>query len=153
MSGNDDQDAYDRTAPYTDIADPEQRREIARVLDYLDEHERVKIVTRQSRILPGGSPCTPNIILATDRKVIIRNPTMLGLRENIEYYPYDSITMVKLGQGRFSSKIVITAPGMATTSRPGPGESWQQDDDGIIHAIPRNAAREIVRLIRTGKKK
>ena len=46
---------------------------------------------------PGGSVlATPNIVFATDKRVLIRNPTMLGMRENIEDIPYDKMTSVKL---------------------------------------------------------
>jgi hypothetical protein len=43
----------------------------------LNPDEKVLLVARQSRIKPGGSLHTPNIIYATDRRIIIRDPYML----------------------------------------------------------------------------
>ena len=31
-------------------------------------------------------------MFVTDRRLLVRNPKMLGLSENIEDYPYDQIT-------------------------------------------------------------
>src|SRR5688500_19704182 len=65
----------------------------------------------------GSALATPNIVFATDKRVIIRNPTMLGMRENIEDIPYDKMTSVKLEKGVFSSTILIRAPGLSEMSR------------------------------------
>ena len=62
----------------------------------LNSDERVLLVAKQSRIKPRGSYMTPNIIYATDRRIIIRDPYLLGLKENIVDIPYDIITTVKL---------------------------------------------------------
>jgi len=40
----------------------------------LNPYERVLLVARQSRIKPGGFHFTPNIIYATDRRIILRDP-------------------------------------------------------------------------------
>lgn len=54
------------------------------------------LVAKQSRMKPGGSvTATPNVIFATDRRVIIWNPTMLDMRENIDDISYDKIISVK----------------------------------------------------------
>ena len=137
---------------HTDIGYEPERREILRVMHLLDEGEKVLIVATQSRYLPGGSVITtPNTVFATDKKLIIRNPTMLGLRESVEYFPYKKITYAKLEQGRFSSTIVITAPGMGTAARlsrsSGLG-AYGRQEDGMIDAIPTAKAVEILSLIR-----
>jgi hypothetical protein len=49
----------------------------------LNPDEKVLLVARQSRIKPGGSLHTPNIIYTTDRRIIIRDPYMLGIKENV----------------------------------------------------------------------
>jgi hypothetical protein len=48
----------------------------------LNANEEVFVVARQSRLKPGGSKLTPNVVFATDRRIIIRDPSMLGLRED-----------------------------------------------------------------------
>ncbi len=125
---------------YTHIEDPKQIEEIRKIVHMLDEGEHIRIVARQHRFFPGGSPITPNIIFSTDRKIIIRNPMLFGWREHVEYYPYKKITTTNLVQGRFTSSIEITAPGMAT--------SLGINRIGIINAIPKEDAKEIISMIR-----
>ena len=70
-----------------EVISSEELDEIKKIEDRLDSDEQVIIVARQSRFKPGGSlVTTPNIIFATSKRLILRNPTMLGLRENIEDY-------------------------------------------------------------------
>ena len=64
-----------------------EQEEIKRVEQMLEAAETIKTVARQSRIMPGGSLVTPNIIFATNKRLIIRDPTMLGLRAGIELIP------------------------------------------------------------------
>ena len=102
----------------TDITDKDELGEIRRIANRLDEDEKVCFVAKQSRMKPGGSAfATPTIVFATDKRIIIRNPTMLGMRENIEDIPYGKITSVKLEKGVFSSTIVIRAPGLSELGR------------------------------------
>ena len=96
-----------------------EKEEVQKIADMLNEGEKVLCVARQARAKPGGSMTTPNTIFATDRRLIIRNPTMLGMRENVEDYYYDKITNIKVEKGVFSSTLVITAPGMGTAARTG----------------------------------
>jgi hypothetical protein len=135
-----------------EVSDKEELAEIYKIKDRLDSDEKVHIVARQSRIKPGSSiVVTPNIVFATDRRIIIRNPTMLGLRENFEDYSYDKITNIKLERGIFSSTLVITAPGMGTSARTGLSEglvAWGRGEDGMIDAIPKEKAELILKLVR-----
>jgi hypothetical protein len=47
----------------------------------LNPNEEVFVVARQSRLKPDGS--ASNIVFGTDRRIIIKDPTMLGLLENV----------------------------------------------------------------------
>ena len=49
----------------------------------LNPDEKILLVAKQSRIKLGGSVHTPNLIYARDRRSIIRDPYMLGIRENV----------------------------------------------------------------------
>jgi hypothetical protein len=49
----------------------------------------VFVVAKQSRLRAGGSAFTPNIVFGTDRGIIIKDPTMLGMSENTVDIPYD----------------------------------------------------------------
>jgi hypothetical protein len=59
------------------------------------------LLLRQSRLKPGGSKFTPNVIFATDRRIIIKDPSMFGLREDIVDISYDMISSVRIDQGVF----------------------------------------------------
>lgn len=76
----------------------------------LSPYENVLLVARQSRVLPGGSYVTPNIIYATTQRIILRDPYMWGMKENIIDIPYDVITSVKLEKRLFTSVIGFEAP-------------------------------------------
>jgi hypothetical protein len=92
----------------------EEMDEVKKIQGNLEADEQVLLVARQSRFRPGGSVATPNIIFAIDRKLIIRNPTMLGLRESIETIPYSEITAIEFQKGVFSSEVRVTAPGLTS---------------------------------------
>ncbi|HYX55792.1 MAG TPA: PH domain-containing protein [Nitrososphaeraceae archaeon] len=89
----------------THLIDVGDLDEINKITEMLNPDERVLLVARQSRLKPGGSHFTPNIIYATDRRIIIRDPYMLGIKENVIDIPYDIITSIKLEKGLLSSTI------------------------------------------------
>jgi hypothetical protein len=123
--------------------------EVKKVKKFLDPDEKVLAVVRQSRIAPGGSGVTPNTIFATDRKLLIRSPTMLGLKEEVLQIPYRDITAVNLEKGIFSSEVSIMAPGLTSdiskflkpTKKGMPG----------ITAVPTDEAIKLVKIIEQGK--
>ena len=138
----------------TDITDKDELEEIRRIANRLDQDEKVRFVAKQSRMKPGGSAlATPNIVFATDKRIIIRNPTMLGMRENIEYIPYDKMTSVKLEKGVFSSTILIRAPGLSEMSRVSKHSgliAWGRGEDGQIDALPKDKGEQLFTVIREG---
>lgn len=138
----------------TDITNKDELEEIRRIANRLDQDEKVRLVAKQSRMKPGGSAlATPNIVFATDKRVIIRNPTMLGMRENIEDIPYDKITSVKLEKGVFSSTVLIRAPGLSEMSRVSKQSgliAWGRGEDGQIDALPRDKGEQLFTIIREG---
>ena len=98
----------------------------------LDQDESVEIVAKQSKFRPGGSAVTPNTIFVTNKRVIIRNPTMLGAREKVDAISFNQITSIQLGKGVFSSTIKLRAYG------------YEED----IEAIPKDKAEKIVEHIK-----
>src|SRR5215207_487303 len=136
--------------PFTDRDDLE---EINKISEMLNPDERVLLVARQSRIKPGGSHFTPNIIYATDRRIIVRDPYMLGIKENIVDIPYDIITSIKLEKGLLSSTIRFKASGLMSSTRLGMMDSiieGEDDQTGIIEAIPKDKAEDSLEIIRSG---
>jgi hypothetical protein len=113
----------------------------------------VIIVARQSRILPGGSYVTPNTIYATEKRLIIRDPYMLGIKENLIDIPYDVVTSIKLEKGLFSSTIRFEAPALVGSKRLGMIHGMihgNNDHEGVIQAIPKAKAEDLIEVIRFG---
>ena len=131
----------------------DDREEIEKIREHLDSDDEVLIVAKQSKFKPGGAIIAGgNTIFATNKKIIIRNPTMLGLRESVEEIPYDQITSVKLEKGMFSSTIVIRSPGLSEMTRMGRSSgliAWGRGEEGSIDAIPKDKAEKIVQIIKT----
>jgi hypothetical protein len=101
--------------------------------------------------MPGGSILTPNTVIATDKRVIIRDPYMLGLKSDLIDIPYDVITSVKLQKGVFTSTILFKAPTMVNKSKLGLMDeniSGEDDQDGVIEALSKHKAEELLEIIR-----
>ena len=77
----------------------DDQEEISKIASRLDKNETVVIVAKQSRLKPGGSKMTPDTIFVTDKRVIIRNPSMMGMRENFWSITYDKISSIDLEKG------------------------------------------------------
>jgi Bacterial PH domain/Short C-terminal domain len=136
--------------PFTDNDDLD---DISKITEMLNPDEKVLLVARQSRIKPGGSHFTPNIIYATDRRIIVRDPYMLGIKENVVDIPYDIITSIKLEKGLLSSTIRFKAPGLMSSTKLGMMDSivnGEDDQGGVIEAIPKNKAEDLLEIIRSG---
>jgi hypothetical protein len=122
----------------------------------LNPDERILLVAVQSRIRPGGSLFTPNQIYSTDRRIIIRDPYMLGIKENIIDIPYDIITSLKLEKGLLSSTIRFKAPGLVSPTKMSMMDSIADGKDndlgGIIQAIPKSKAEDLLEIIRSRMK-
>ena len=135
----------------TEITDESALNEIEKIAERLDEGEKVLEVAKQSKLKPGGANFSPNTVFATDRRLIIRNPTMFGARQNIEDFEYDNLTNIKLEKGLFSSTLVITAPGMGTAARNSTMSGllpWGRNEDGSIDGIPKDKAENILKIVR-----
>lgn len=106
--------------------------QIQKIKHRLDNDEKVEIIARQSKHRPGGSITGRDTIFITDKRIIIRDPSLLGARENFVSVTYDKITSIELDKGVFSSKIVIRAPGF--------------DED--MESIPKKFAEQIVEYVK-----
>jgi hypothetical protein len=130
-------------------------KDASKISKMLNPDERILLVAVQSRIKPGGSLFTPNEIYATDRRIIIRDPYMLGIKENIVDIPYDIITSLKLEKGLLSSTIRFKAPGLVSPTKMGMMDSIadggkDNDPGGVIQAIPKSKAKDLLQIIRSG---
>jgi hypothetical protein len=135
----------------TDITDDQELKEIEKIEKILNSDEKVLLVARQSRLMPGGSAVTPDNVIATDRRVIIRDPYMLGLKAELIDIPYDVITSVKLQKGVFTSTILFKAPTLLNKSKLGlldENIGGEDDQEGVIEALPKDKAEELLEIIR-----
>lgn len=139
----------------TDITDKDELSEIQKIGNMLNPNEKVLLVARQSRFLPGGSALTPNIVIATDRRIIIRDPYVLGLKSEIVDIPFDVITSVKLLKGVLTSTILFKAPALVNQSKLGLLDEdieGEHDQGGVIQALPKGKAEDLLEIIRRGIK-
>ena len=138
---------------YARVTDGDESNEVQKISKMLGPDEMVLLVARQSRFLPGGSVLTPNIVIATDRRIILRDPYMLGIKSELVDIPYDVITSVKLMKGVFTSTILFTAPSLVNQSRLGllnEDIGGEEDQGGIIEAISKDKAERLLEIIRRG---
>jgi hypothetical protein len=135
------------------LLDEGDLEDVDKIADMLNPNEKVLLVARQSKIKPGGSYLTPNTIYATDRRIIIRDPYMLGIKANVVDIPYDIITSLKLEKGLLSSTIRFKAVGLMSSTKLGMMDSiieGEDDQTGLIEAIPKDKAEDLLEIIRSG---
>jgi len=69
-------------------------------------------------VKPGvAAVINPNTVFVTDKRILIRIPTCMGLGENIEEYFYKQITNIKLEKGMFSPSLLFHIPGKTEISK------------------------------------
>lgn len=71
----------------------------------LDINEKVLLVITQSKVRLVGLPFTSYVIYATDRRIIIRDISLHGLKENTIGLPYTIITDINHKEGLISACI------------------------------------------------
>ena len=97
----------------TDITDKNELEEIQRIANRLVKDEKVIFVARQSRFKPGGSKGSPATFFVTSQRLIVRNPSIMGMREDFSSVNYDKISSLNVKKGFFSSTLKIMAEGFA----------------------------------------
>src|SRR5660397_259608 len=102
----------------------------------LAEGEKILIIAEQSRTLPGGSLFTPNTILVTNRRVLFKDPELLGLKANIIDMNYRDISNVRLKRGIFSTEIYLA--------------SRFEGKDIVLPAVDKNVAQRVISTIQSG---
>ena len=102
----------------------------------LAEGEKILIIAEQSRTLPGGSLFTPNTILVTNKRVLFKDPELLGLKANIIDMNYRDISNVRLRRGIFSTEIYLT--------------SRFEGRDIVLQAVDKDVAQRVISTIQSG---
>ena len=131
--GKDATRRYIKGSYHTTISDTRKLAEIEKIADRLEPEEEVLLVTRQTKnpLKSGHSMFTPNTVIVTDRKIILRDPSALGLRQNLESFRFDSIVDLKLERGVFSASISVNVAGLGFSR---------------IDAISKDDAEQILRI-------
>ena len=125
----------------TKITNIEKLVEIDKVKDKLDDNEEILLVTTQTKnpLKYGGSMFTPNTLIVTDKKLILRNPSALGLRQKLEIFQYDSIVDMKLEQGVLSSALDINVHGLGYSRI----DAISKEDADIIQRMVQESIKKI----------
>ena len=99
----------------------------------LEPDENVLLAAQQAR---STNLINPDTIFVTTQRLLIRKPTSLGLRKNIEDYRFADIANVKLHKGIVRSSILLKVRFLS--------------DDLEIDNISKEAADKLVQLIQQG---
>ncbi len=96
-----------------------EQKGIEKISDKLEPDEKVLQVAIQITRRPGGSfnGGGSNIFFITSLRIIIYNPSLFGVRKDIETFSFDSIVDVRLQKGVFSSSISLIIPGLTEMSK------------------------------------
>ncbi len=88
--------------------------EMAKQRNALWSEETVMVTATQKTVAPGGSFLTPATVLATDKRIIIINRPLLGIRNEYEAIPYDRIASIRYERGVITSSIFLMLTGNTT---------------------------------------
>ena len=99
----------------------------------LEPDEKVLLAAQQAR---STNLINPDTIFVTTQRLLIRKPTSLGLRKNIEDYRFADIANVKLHKGIVRSSILLKVRFLS--------------DDLEIDNISKEAGDKLVQLIQQG---
>jgi hypothetical protein len=106
------------------------------IKNILMDNEEILCVARQSRIMPGGSLTTPNAIYATNKRLIFRDPKLLGLKTDYDDVDYRDVSNIRMKKGLFTTQIFL--------------KSRILSDAIMIPAVDKNDAEQINQIIRKG---
>jgi hypothetical protein len=132
------------------IKDENELYRITEISSVLDVDEKVLLVS-QSKMRLLGLPFTYYVIYATDRRLIIRDISLHGLKERTTGIPYSAITDVSRNEGLFSSCIRLRMSRILEDSALLPQDQYdntEQKIDCIIEHIPKGKAHDLVKIVR-----
>ena len=132
----------------------ENSNEIKKIRKYLDSDERILYVTRKNKKeekKQKDSTLDVNLILATDKRILITSNTGFGSKNLIRDMPFDSISSIKLQEGTLSSSIVFNGVGFAEVSdisQASLQRAWGIEEETTIDSVPKTDAKEFVNILR-----
>jgi hypothetical protein len=133
------------------IKDEDELYRITEISSMLDINEKVMLVINQSKLRLVGLPFTSYVIYATDRRIIIRDISLHGLKENTIGLPYSLITEINHEEGLVSARIRLKIK----RARDDKGkdlldryEITGNDFEWIIEHVPNSKAQRLVKIVR-----
>jgi hypothetical protein len=106
--------------------------------------EEPKGSVTQRRFGPGGSITSPTTVLVTDKRVIVINRAIFGLRHSYEVFSLTSITGIKLRHGFISSSVFIRTQGSESADK---SQITEGKQEGEIFGLRKNEAAALANLI------
>lgn len=141
----------DPTGTLIPIKNEDELYKITEISGVLDIDEKVLLVISQSKVRLVGLPFSSYIIYATDRRIIIRDISLHGLKENTFGIPYTMITGINQKEGFISAGIRLRVKRMqgedevATLNQD--GDTGNEIEWSFEH-IPNGKAMRLVKIIR-----
>jgi Bacterial PH domain len=133
------------------IKDEDELYRITEISSMLDIDEKVLLVITQSKTRLMGLPFTSYVIYATDSRIIVRDISLHGLKEDTIGLPYSIITAINCEEGLVSARIrlkikrVHVDKGLALLDQ---YEITGNEFEWIIEHIPKNKALLLVKIVR-----
>jgi hypothetical protein len=133
------------------IKDEDELYRITEISSMLDINEKVLLVITQSKTRLMGLPFTSYVMYATDSRIIVRDISLHGLKENTIGLPYSIITAINHEEGLVSARIrlkikrVQVDKGLALLDQ---YEITGNEFEWIIEHIPKNKALLLVKIVR-----
>ncbi|MGH9978937.1 MAG: PH domain-containing protein [Nitrososphaeraceae archaeon] len=133
------------------IQDEEELYRITEISGILDMNEKVLLVITQSKVRLVGLPFNSYVIYATDKRIIIRDISLHGLKEDTIGIPYSMITDINHKEGFISSCIrlkVNRIQGDLELSALDQYGTTENELEWIIEYIPKSKATLLDKIVR-----
>ena len=125
--------------------------EIKKIKKYMTQDERILYVTEQDKEKQKQSETNASMIFVTDKRIIIKNATSIGMKDLIQDMPYDNISSIKLQEGLGSSRVVFNGARFAevnTMSQESLQRAWGIEEETILDSMPKKDAKEFVTILK-----
>lgn len=126
---------------------------ISEISGILEVNEKVLLVIKQSKMNYVGFLFSSNVIYVTDKRMILRDISLHGLKENTIGIPYTIIADVSKREGLISSSVrlrVKRTQGNNNLNRFIQSGITEADDiEWVIEHIPKSKASYLVRIVRS----
>jgi len=133
------------------IKDEDELYRITEISSMLDINEKVLLVITQSKVRLVGLSFTSYVIYATDRRIIIRDISLHGLKENTIEIPYSIITDISHKEGFISASIRLRVNRIQGDNELPALDQYEiagKESEWIIEHIPKSKALLLVKIVR-----